>query len=94
MLFKEKFEKYHADNPHLYTLFERYAIEAVVAGASRISARLISERIRWECVLERRTIGDRYKINDHYTPCYARMFMEKYPAYNTLFRMKKERIYA
>lgn len=70
------FEEFHAANPRVWELFERFALELVRAGRRRIGARLIGERIRWECAIA--TTDAEFKVNDHHWPHYARMFAEKH----------------
>jgi len=43
---------------------------------SALSAKRIFERIRWESDVSG---NDGYKVNNNYTPFYARMFEQKYP---------------
>lgn len=65
----ERFHRFHRENPEVYSLFARYAQEALAAGRS-VGARSIGERIRWHTAVE--TVSDDgYKVNDHYWPYYA-----------------------
>jgi hypothetical protein len=72
------FEDYDKLNPKIWEWFERYALQAINAGANRIGAKAIFERIRWQTYIERRD-GATYKLNNIYTPDYARKFCNKYP---------------
>jgi hypothetical protein len=86
----ERFATFHTANPHVYTLFKRFAFEAIEAGRTKLSSQLIIERIRWEAsVVTKRTDG--YKINDHYKPFYSRMFMSEYPEFSGFFETRERR---
>ena len=82
------FEAFHADNPHVYQLFERFALEAVHAGRKRFSARTVLHRIRWYTSVETRD-PQGFKINDHWSPFYARMFMKRHPWCGKLFELRE-----
>ena len=75
----EKFERFHVKNPHVYQLFKRYALEASIRER-RFSARTIIHRMRWFTQVETDD-PDGFKINDHWSPYYARMFVEDFPQY-------------
>ena len=81
-----KFLAYHQENPHIWEMFERFALQAIKSGQTRLSADLIIQRLRWETMLS--AIKDNYKINDHYSADYARLFMEKHPQYNGFFALR------
>lgn len=77
MTLRERFEKFHAENPKVWKLWVRFALEAINAGHKTLSASLIAERIRWETSVV--TTGDRFKLNNNHRAYYARMFMERFP---------------
>ncbi len=81
-----KFKEYHGENPNIYELFKRFALDAVETGRPRFSARMIGERIRWYTTVETR--GDSFKVNDHYWPFYARLFVRDHPQYCTMFEFR------
>lgn len=83
----ERFMAFHHENLKVYDLFERFALEAIRRGRSRFSARTIIHRIRWYTEIETR--GDAYKINDHWSPFYARMFLKKHPGHDGFFEFRK-----
>jgi hypothetical protein len=70
-------------NQHVYRAFCAYAFRMAMTGRKRYSARTIVERIRWDTDLSDNE--ETFKINDHYTPGMARLFMseygEKYPGF-------------
>ena len=86
-----QFELWHAANPKVYELFKEFTFRAIKRGFHNLSARMVFHRIRWETSVE--TVdpafyNGEFKINDHYSPFYARMFMRDHPAYNGFFRTR------
>lgn len=92
----QAFAEYHAANPRMYELFDRYAKQLILAGANKISFKLIGNRIRWEVYVntEERTLfnmdGDlkRFKLNDAYISRYARLWAESNPKYGHLVEFR------
>lgn len=92
----QAFAEYHAANPRMYELFDRYAKQLILAGANKISFKLIGNRIRWEVYVntEERTLfnmdGDlkRFKLNDAYISRYARLWAEGNPKYGHLVEFR------
>lgn len=76
--------KEHRD---IWELFEDYAKRAAAAG-QKFGAKAIVERIRWECVVERR--GE-FKIQNSMTAYMARFFTAKWPEYSDLFAFREVR---
>ena len=79
-LFKElkphivrRFFDFHDQNPHVYNLVKKYALEAKTASRSRFGIAMIWERMRWYVTIE---TNDRFfKLNNNHKACYARMLM-------------------
>lgn len=81
-----EFVVFHAENPQVYALFKKFAFQAINAGRTRFSARMILERIRWYSQVE--TTDPKFKLNDHHTPYYARLFMRDHPEHGELFELR------
>lgn len=81
----DRFAIYHAQNPHVYLAFTRFAFEAITAGRTRLSAGLIAERIRWESMISG---NDGFKINNDYRAFYARRFMADHPEHGGIFETR------
>jgi hypothetical protein len=82
------FERFHAENPHVFDMFTRFAMEMRQAGYSHGSAGLIFERIRWELRME--TISDEnVALNNNYRSRYARLFEDTYPEWKGFFRKRR-----
>lgn len=87
MSMTEQFERWDRLNPKIYGLFRKFALEAMDAGYKKYSARTIIHRIRWHIEIETR--GDKFKINDHWSPYYARKFDKDFPQHKGFFRQRK-----
>lgn len=81
-----RFWRFHHANPHVYGLFNRFAMDLVDRGYTLLSANRIFERIRWETMIS--TTDPRFKINDHHRPYYARMWMRKNPQSDIRFHIR------
>jgi hypothetical protein len=84
---KDKFEKFHEDNPHVYVSFCDFAHQAIRAGFTTLSSKFIFERMRWEAMVV--TKGDKYVLNNNYTAFYARMFENDHIEFSDIFRNRR-----
>jgi hypothetical protein len=81
----EKFEAYHKANPHVYSLYKQFAYEAFSRGATRISSKLIIERIRWETAISTTgagwhvAAGKKFLVDNRFTAHYGRLFAKDFP---------------
>lgn len=82
-----RFGQFHGENPHVYELFKRFTFEAIRSGRERFSARTILHRIRWYTGVETNDPSG-FKVNDHWSPYYARLFVREYPQHARLFEMR------
>ena len=83
---KQKWWKYHKDNPEVYLLFKRFTFQAISKGHKHLSAWLIMNRIRWETNVV--TTG-LFKISNNHIAYYARLFMVDFPTQQGFFRTKE-----
>lgn len=84
---KREWWAWHKKNPHVYELFERFTMNAINKGHTRLSAWLVVNRIRWETTVE--TSGSDFKISNDYIAYYARLFHALNPEYDGFFVTKK-----
>ena len=84
---RAEFDKWHADNPLIWTYFERFSKEALKSGKKRISHWLVINRIRWEVYIV--TTGKDFKISNGMIAFYARLWRETYPEHKNLYRIKR-----
>lgn len=81
----KEFLIYHAENPHIYKAFEKIALEAAKLK-QRFSCRAIFHILRWET---RHSGTGHFKIQDHVSPYYGRLFEQTYPQYQGFFQKTK-----
>jgi len=84
----EKFNKFHAENPEVYLLFEQQALRAIDCGHKKIGSKAIIEYLRWKLNFVNKQGNKPYKIDNNFTPYYSRLFAEKHPNYNNYFVYK------
>lgn len=87
---QSNFEQFHAENPHVYDLFDRFTREMMAAGVKLGSASLVAERIRWETAV-RTASAQPVKINNNYRSRYARLWMARNPAHGRYFQTRELR---
>lgn len=83
----EAFKRFHANNPGIWALFDRFTGEVVKSERPHYSASAIIERIRWHVDIE--TAGSEVKINNNFVAYYARMFEAKNPRHMGFFQKRK-----
>lgn len=72
------FRQFHLENPNVYEEFKKVAFSLINRGYTRLSSKFIFEIVRYNTMIE---TNDKYKMNNNYTPGYARMFEKDYPYY-------------
>lgn len=84
----KQFNKFHADNPHVYDLFRSFTFQVIQVPKAHYSARAIFDRIRWFSDIE--TVSDDpFKISNNHSPFYARLFMRDFPQHKGFFITKE-----
>jgi hypothetical protein len=89
---RDAFLAFHKQNPKVWHLFKRFTFELIDAGHKHYSARAVIHRIRWHTDVETvdpDAFPEGLKINDHYSPWYARAFQKVYPDHEGFFRNRK-----
>tara|TARA_R110001599_G_scaffold311116_2_gene518384 strand:- start:299 stop:592 length:294 start_codon:yes stop_codon:yes gene_type:complete len=81
----ENFTKHDSENPDIYKMFERFALQAS-KYKERYSAKSIFHRIRWETMVNEK--DSQYKIDDGWISHYARKFMECNPEHKGFFETR------
>ena len=84
---REKFEKFHQNNPKIWEYFCKFSNEAIDNGHRRISHWLIMNRVRWETSIV--TDDKDYKISNNHIAYYARLWQETFPDRAHLFNTKR-----
>ncbi len=83
----ERFERFHKENPHIWTLFKKFTFEAIQSGRKHYGSMEIIGRIRWHTAVE--TKGDVFKCCNDNKTYYSRMFEATYPEHGGFFRLRK-----
>lgn len=83
-----RFLYHYRTNPNVYRMFEAFALQAIQAGRTRLSAWLIANRMRWEVELQKQ-VDEEFKIANDFIGLYARLFMARHPQYNGYFVTKR-----
>jgi hypothetical protein len=86
---RDGFNKFIAENPHIYKSFEEQTLRAIKKGRTKISSDLIINYIRWEQFIE--SSDKHFKINNSYSAYIARHFIKQNPEYSHLFNLRKLR---
>jgi hypothetical protein len=84
----ENFRNYHAQNPHIYERFCKFALEAV-QRRHHFSAKAIFHIIRW--YTPDTDDQDSFKIDDGWISHYARKFMDEHPEHDGYFETRERR---
>jgi len=82
-----KWQQFHNENPHVFALIEKYAMEAIKAGYQHYAIKTLIERVRWHTDME--TNDGEFKLSNNHAPYYARLFHRLYPEYAGFFRTHK-----
>jgi hypothetical protein len=80
---KEAFKEHLEENPHIWEMFERFALMAA-RKREYYSAKAIIHRMRWQTEIEEK--GGEFKLSDGWISHYARKFMEDHPEHDGFFR--------
>lgn len=82
-----RFAEFDALNPVVWALFQRFTNDLLAVGYRHGSADAVLHRVRWETAIG---MGDQgFKINNNFTPYYARKYHQKYPHREGFFRLRR-----
>lgn len=77
-------------NKGVFLLFESIALEMIESGMRHYSSDGILHVVRYQ--LRHEISTGRYKINNNYTPCFARYFVRLYPEHSKFFELRKSKV--
>lgn len=83
----ENAKQYDQANTQIWLEFQKYAFQLINAGNEKIGAKQIFERIRWDSMIVRGR--NKFKVNNNFSPYYARKFEEVFPIYKGIFSMRE-----
>ena len=86
----KNFLHFHIKHPQVYLLFEKFAIQLIGSGKTKLGSKMIMERIRWEISTGAKD-DDGFKINNNYTAYYSREFIKNHPEYTDHFEFREIR---
>jgi len=84
---QEKFEAFHAANPHVFDAIVGLAFEARSMGVQSYGMKGIFEELRWRYAMQTR--GDVFKLNNIFTSRYARLVMDTVPELDGFFEVRE-----
>lgn len=76
---RERFLRFHDENLSVYRALERLAVQWRAQRGERQSIQMLYEVLRWQEGLS--TTGDPYRLNNDYSPYYARLLMHRNPGF-------------
>lgn len=85
----DRFNKFHAQNPHVYNLLRDMALSMKRAGVNRHGIKGLFEVLRWRYAIQ--THGRDYKLNNNFTAEYSRKLMDENPELNGFFETRVRR---
>jgi hypothetical protein len=86
----ERFDLWHAANPHVADALERLAEQWFAAGNQRIGVKALFERLRWEAGV-RTVASDGYVLNNNWTAFYGRLLVERHPEWKDRISLRQQR---
>lgn len=90
---KTRFESwcdFHEANPDVFDMFRCFANTAITLG-KKVGARLIGERIRWQCKFEIEREDGEPKFNNNHWPYYARLLAGLNQNFENFFDFRDKR---
>ena len=86
---EERFERFHAANPHIYKTLKEMALALKVAGLKRYGIDALFGFLRFNHSI--RTQGDGFKLNNDFKAFYSRMLMEEEEELTGFFEVRSTR---
>ena len=86
---EERFERFHAANPHIYKALKEMALALKVAGLKRYGIDALFGFLRFNHSI--RTQGDGFKLNNDFKAFYSRMLMEEEEELTGFFEVRSTR---
>lgn len=84
---RERFERFHAANPHVFTLLKNAALKLKSCGITRYGVKALFEKLRYDWAVE--TKADQFQLNNIYTAHYARLLMSEVPQLAGFFETRE-----
>jgi hypothetical protein len=87
---EERFRRFHKENPKVYLHLREMALQLRARGRKVYSIKTLWEVLRWKIAV----LGDfreGWKLNNSYTPFYARELMRREPELAGFFETREKR---
>lgn len=81
----ERFEAFHAENPHVYTALKRRALALKDRGVKHYGIAALFEVLRFSALV---TTGEEWKLNNSYRAFFARRLMADVPELEGFFETR------
>ncbi len=88
MTLQQKFERFHAAHPQVYTEFCRRVEQIQARGISHYSADAIMQVVRFHTDIDGRP-DEPFKVNNNYVRFYADLWLEEHPQHSDFFSTRK-----
>ena len=82
----EAFRKYHEENPQVFELLKKRALQMKERGRKKYGINGLCEVVRWHVNLETR--GDEFKLNNNHRPFYSRLLTALVPELKNFFNQR------
>ena len=87
---QQRFDRFHARNPHVYAALVAIARRMIKAGKSRIGIKQLYEVLRYERLIYTAT-DDGHRLDNNYTSRYARLIIANEPDLAHAFETRRLR---
>ncbi len=87
MTLDQQFAEFHEQNPHVYEMLRRLALDAARHGR-RLGIAMLFEVLRWQYAMGTNDPSSEFKLNNNYRAFYARLLMEKEPELQDYFETR------
>lgn len=85
----QRFENFHAANPHVYTALVALARRLKNRGHQRIGMGMLFEVLRWQWMMGTDDPHSEYRLNNNYRSRYARLIMQQEPDLADVFETRR-----
>ena len=86
---QKQYERFNEAHPEVWAYFVVFTNQLIARGFRNYSAQHgVFARIRWETDQADIDGNSTFKINNNYSPFYARRFMSEYPQHDGFFRTR------
>lgn len=87
---EDRFEAFHAANPHVYRALRTLAMQMRGSGRRRYGIKGLFEVLRWNYALRTQDPASDFNLNNSFTSFYARLLNED-PQLRGMFEMRTQR---